>query len=34
MLNLESTLTSALRNDGFFWGGLWSPGKDYQHFQY
>jgi D-alanyl-D-alanine carboxypeptidase-like protein len=34
MLNLDSTLTRALRNDGFFWGGLWSPGRDYQHFQY
>jgi len=34
MLNRDSTLTRALRNDGFFWGGLWSPGKDYQHFQY
>jgi hypothetical protein len=34
MLNRDSTLTRALRNDGFFWGGLWSPGRDYQHFQY
>ena len=24
----------SLRADGFFWGGLWYPGRDYQHFQY
>jgi hypothetical protein len=34
MLNLDSTMVKVLRSDGFFWGGLWSPGKDYQHFQY
>ncbi len=34
MLSLESTMVKVLRSDGFFWGGLWSPGKDYQHFQY
>jgi len=34
MLSLKSTMVKALRNDGFFWGGLWSPGRDYQHFQY
>ena len=34
MLSLESTMVKVLRNDGFFWGGLWNPGRDYQHFQY
>ena len=34
MLNSRTTLVKVLRNDGFFWGGLWSPGRDYQHFQY
>ena len=34
MLSLKSTMVRVLRSDGFFWGGLWSPGKDYQHFQY
>lgn len=34
MLSLKSTMVKTLRHDGFFWGGLWSPGRDYQHFQY
>lgn len=34
MLSTGSSLTSQLRQDDFFWGGLWSPGRDYQHFQY
>ena len=34
MLNRDSALVRALRSDGFFWGGLWYPGRDYQHFQY
>jgi hypothetical protein len=34
MLTTKSTLTTKLRSYGFFWGGLWSPGKDYQHFQH
>ncbi len=34
MLTTKSTLTKKLRSYGFFWGGLWSPGKDYQHFQH
>lgn len=34
MLGTGSTLTRQLRSDGFFWGGLWSPGRDYQHFEY
>ena len=34
MLSLKSTMVRVLRSDGFFWGGLWSPGRDYQHFQY
>ena len=34
MLSLKSTMVKALRSDGFFWGGLWYPGRDYQHFQY
>ncbi len=33
MLTRNSTLTRQLRRDGFFWGGFWSPGRDYQHFQ-
>ena len=34
MLNSESTLVRTLGKDGFFWGGRWYPGRDYQHFQY
>jgi hypothetical protein len=34
MLTYHSHLTTQLRKEGFFWGGLWSPGKDYQHFEY
>jgi hypothetical protein len=34
MLNGTSTLVRALQDEGFFWGGRWSPGRDYQHFQY
>lgn len=34
MLSLRSTLTQQLRADDFFWGGLWSPGRDYHHFEY
>lgn len=34
MLTKNSYITKQLRKDGFFWGGFWSPGRDYQHFQY
>jgi hypothetical protein len=34
MLSSESTMVKVLGNDGFFWGGRWYPGRDYQHFQY
>ena len=34
MLNSKSTLVRTLGKDGFFWGGRWYPGRDYQHFQY
>ena len=34
MLSAGSSLTKQLRSDGFFWGGLWNPGRDYQHFEY
>jgi hypothetical protein len=34
MLTKDSYLTQKLRSYDFFWGGLWSPGKDYQHFEY
>lgn len=34
MLYYSSTLTSELRSEIFFWGGLWNPGRDYQHFEY
>ena len=34
MLNSKSTLVRVLGSDGFFWGGRWYPGRDYQHFQY
>ena len=34
MLSSKSTMVRVLRNEGFFWGGLWNPGRDYQHFQY
>jgi len=34
MLTKGSHLTKQLRKDGYFWGGFWSPGKDYQHFEY
>jgi hypothetical protein len=34
MLTKGSHLTTQLRHEGYFWGGLWSPGKDYQHFEY
>jgi hypothetical protein len=34
MLFSDSYLTKSLRADQFFWGGFWSPGHDYQHFQY
>ncbi len=33
MLAKTSTLTAALRGERYFWGGLWSPGRDYQHFE-
>ncbi|MCW2812347.1 MAG: hypothetical protein JWP61_2805 [Friedmanniella sp.] len=33
MLAKGSTLTAALRSEHYFWGGLWSPGRDYQHFE-
>lgn len=34
MLGKSSWLTKSLRKDHFFWGGLWNPGRDYQHFEY
>jgi hypothetical protein len=34
MLGTKSALTRQLRADDFFWGGLWNPGRDYQHFEY
>jgi hypothetical protein len=34
MLTKNSSLTKQLKKEGYFWGGLWSPGKDYQHFEY
>ena len=34
MLTSGSTLVRTLQAEGFFWGGRWSPGRDYQHFQY
>ena len=34
MLGTKSALTKQLRADDFFWGGLWNPGRDYQHFEY
>jgi hypothetical protein len=34
MLGPRSTLTRRLQREGFFWGGRWSPGRDYQHFEY
>ena len=34
MLGKKSALTKQLRSDDFFWGGLWNPGRDYQHFEY
>jgi len=34
MLSKTSALTVAFRHRGYFWGGLWSPGTDYQHFEY
>jgi hypothetical protein len=34
MLTLHGSLTKAFRSRGYFWGGLWSPGVDYQHFEY
>lgn len=33
MLTKSSVLTKNLRSRGFFWGGFWSPGKDYQHYE-
>ena len=34
MLTKYSYLTEKLRSYNFFWGGLWYPGRDYQHFEY
>jgi hypothetical protein len=34
MLTKNSYLTRSLKADHFFWGGRWSPGRDYQHFEY
>lgn len=34
MLSKSSWLTVAFRHRGYFWGGFWSPGTDYQHFEY
>ncbi|WOQ16457.1 M15 family metallopeptidase [Raineyella sp. W15-4] len=33
VLRTDSTLTRALEGSGWFWGGRWNPGRDYQHFQ-
>lgn len=33
MLGKNTSLTKRLRKDGFFWGGFWNPGRDYQHFE-
>ena len=33
MLNTGSPFTTALESRGWFWGGRWNPGRDYQHFQ-
>ncbi|SDS73603.1 M15 family metallopeptidase [Microlunatus soli] len=33
MLTKSSVLTKQLRSRGYFWGGLWYPGRDYQHFE-
>ncbi len=34
MLTRGSSLTKQLKREGYFWGGLWRPGRDYQHFEY
>jgi D-alanyl-D-alanine carboxypeptidase len=34
MLTQYSYLTQKLRSYGYFWGGFWYPGRDYQHFEY
>jgi uncharacterized protein YegP (UPF0339 family) len=34
MLGSGSALTKQLSREGYFWGGRWSPGRDYQHFEY
>ena len=34
MLTKTSVLTKQLRQRGYFWGALWYPGRDYQHFEY
>lgn len=34
MLTKTSVLTTQLRSRVYFWGGLWCPGRDYQHFEY
>ncbi|GAB3917367.1 hypothetical protein GCM10011575_31920 [Microlunatus endophyticus] len=34
MITKSSSLNKAFRSHGYFWGGLWSPGTDYQHFEY
>lgn len=34
MLTRSGSLTMAFRHRGYFWGGFWSPGTDYQHFEY
>jgi hypothetical protein len=34
MLTKSSRLTRSLENRGYFWGGRWYPGRDYQHYQH
>ncbi len=33
MLAESSALTKQLKKDHYFWGGLWNPGRDYQHYE-
>ncbi|QGF23535.1 M15 family metallopeptidase [Raineyella fluvialis] len=34
VLRTDSTVVSSLESKGWFWGGRWNPGRDYQHIQY
>lgn len=33
VMTTNSPFTRALETRGWFWGGRWSPGRDYQHFE-